>query len=167
MAKFSPEQLLKLYKDGFQGCLWEPYIFESLLENSKYSYFGDGAKKIVGSGKGKLSTPYKCVLKFDKNPYNERQVTGDCLDGNSIVISEYCKFIKDVEVGDKVYDSSGNFTEVISKQVKISNNPLITIKTKGSIPLKVTSDHRVLIGRKENKDFGNVQTKTIVKKWLS
>lgn len=79
MAKFSPEQLLKLYKDGFKGCLWEPHVFESLLENSKYAYFGDGAKKIVGSGKGKLSTPYKSVLKFDKNAYNERQVTGDCV----------------------------------------------------------------------------------------
>jgi hypothetical protein len=167
MPRYSPDQLLKLYKDGFQGCLWEQHIFDHLMEISKYGYFGDGAKRIVGSGKGKLSTPYKSVYKFDKNPYNERQVTGDCLDGNSIVISEYCKFIKDVEVGDKVYDSSGNFTKVISKQVKISNNPLITIKTKGSIPLKVTSDHRVLIGRKENEDLGNIQTKTIVKKWVT
>ena len=31
------------------------------------------------SGKGKLSLPYKSVLKFDKNPYNERQTTGDCV----------------------------------------------------------------------------------------
>jgi hypothetical protein len=79
MAKYSPDQLLKLYKDGFQGCLWEPHIFEHLIEISKYAYFGDGAQKISGSGKGKLSTPYKSVLKFDKNPYNERQVTGDCV----------------------------------------------------------------------------------------
>ena len=45
MARLSPEQLLKLYKDGFQGCLWEGHIFENLLEYSKYGYFGDGAKK--------------------------------------------------------------------------------------------------------------------------
>lgn len=167
MPRYSPEDLLKLYKGGFSGCLWEPHIFEHLIEISKYAYFSDGSRRIVGSGKGKLSTPYKSVYKFDKNPYNERQTTGDCLDGNSIVISEYCKFIKDVNIGDKVYDSNGNFTEVISKQVKISNNPLITIKTKGSVPLKVTSDHRVLIGRKENEDFGNTKTKTIVKKWVT
>jgi len=79
MPRFSPDQLLKLYKDGFQGCLWEPHIFEHLLEISKYGYFSDGAKRIAGSGKGKLSTPYKSVYKFDKNPYNERQVTGDCV----------------------------------------------------------------------------------------
>ena len=167
MARLSPEQLLKLYKDGFQGCLWEEHIFENLLENSKYGYFGDGAKKIVGTGKGKLSTPYKSVLKFDKNPYNERQVTGDCLFGDSIVISNSCKFIKDVEIGDKIYGSNGNFTTVISKQIKISNNPLITIKTKGSIPLKVTSDHQVLIGRKETQEEGSVNTKIITKKWVT
>jgi hypothetical protein len=79
MPRYSPEQLLKLYKDGFHGCIDEPHITEHLMEISKYAYFGDGAKRIVGSGKGKLSTPYKSVYKFDKNPYNERQVTGDCV----------------------------------------------------------------------------------------
>jgi hypothetical protein len=79
MARYSPEQLLKLYKDGFSGCLWEPHVFDHLMETSKYGYFSDGSKKIKNSGKGKLSTPYKSVLKFDKNPYNERQVTGDCV----------------------------------------------------------------------------------------
>jgi hypothetical protein len=49
------------------------------MENSKYPLFGDASKKIKNSGKGKLSTPYKSVLKFDKNPYNERQTTGDCV----------------------------------------------------------------------------------------
>lgn len=79
MARYSAEELLKLYKSGFQGCLWEPHIFESLLENSKYGYFSDGSKRITDTGKNKLSTPYKSVLKFDKNPYNERQTTGDCV----------------------------------------------------------------------------------------
>jgi hypothetical protein len=45
----------------------------------KYPLFGDASKRITDSGKGKLSIPYKSVLKFDKNPYNERQVTGDCV----------------------------------------------------------------------------------------
>ena len=49
------------------------------MDNSKYPIFGDASKKIKSSGKGKLSTPYKSVLKFDKNPYNERQTTGDCV----------------------------------------------------------------------------------------
>lgn len=79
MPRYSPEDLFKLYKGGFSGCLWEPHIFEHLIEISKYAYFSDGSRRIVGSGKGKLSTPYKSVYKFDKNPYNERQTTGDCV----------------------------------------------------------------------------------------
>jgi hypothetical protein len=167
MPRMSPNELYNLYRKGFSGCLWEGHIFDQLIENSKYAFFSDGSKRIKSSGKGKLSLPYKSVLKFDKNPYNERQTVGDCLDPNSIVASEHCKFIKDVEVGDTIYGSDGNFTKVISKQVKISNNPLITIKTKGSIPLKVTSDHRVLIGRNESQDYRSTQTKTLVKKWVS
>ncbi len=79
MARLSPDELYRLYTKGFQGCLWEEHVFEHLLENSKYAYFKDGAKKISNTGKGKLSTPYKSVLKFDKNPYNERQTVGDCV----------------------------------------------------------------------------------------
>ena len=79
MARFSPKELYDRYRQGFSGCIFEEHIFNRLLEESKYAYFGDGAKRINGSGKGKLSTPYKSVLKFDKNPYNERQTTGDCV----------------------------------------------------------------------------------------
>jgi hypothetical protein len=79
MSRFSPNDLYLNYKKGFQGCLWEQHIFDELMESSKYAYFSDGAKKIKNSGKGKLSAPYKSVLKFDKNPYNERQTTGDCV----------------------------------------------------------------------------------------
>ncbi len=79
MAKLSPNDLYNEYRKGFQGCLWEQHVFDELLESSKYAYFTDGAKRIKNSGKGKLSTPYKSVLKFDTNPYNERQTTGDCV----------------------------------------------------------------------------------------
>lgn len=79
MARLSPADLYNEYRKGFQGCIWEEHVYEGLLESSKYAYFKDGAKAIKNSGKGKLSTPYKSVLKFDKNPYNERQTTGDCV----------------------------------------------------------------------------------------
>lgn len=79
MARLSPRQLLDNYRQGFNGCLWEQHIFDRLLEESKYAYFSDGSKKINGSGKGKLSTPFKSVLKFDSSAYNERQTTGDCV----------------------------------------------------------------------------------------
>ena len=75
----TPDELYRQYKKGFSGCLWEPHIFEELLATSEYAYFRDGAKKIKNSGKGKLSLPYKSVLKFDKKAYIERQTTGDCV----------------------------------------------------------------------------------------
>lgn len=79
MPKYTPKQLYDNYRQGFSGCLWEEHIFEQLMQESKYPLFGAASRKISGSGKGKLSTPYKSVLKFDKNPYNERQTTGDCV----------------------------------------------------------------------------------------
>jgi hypothetical protein len=79
MPRFTPKELYDNYRQGYNGCLWEPHIFDHLMEISKYPLFGDASKKVYGTGKGKLSTPYKSVLKFDKNPYNERQVTGDCV----------------------------------------------------------------------------------------
>jgi len=77
--RMTPQDLYNSYKKGFSGCLWEPHVFEQLMEKSKYAHFCDGAKRIKNSGKSKLSLPYKSVLKFDKNPYNERQSTGDCV----------------------------------------------------------------------------------------
>jgi hypothetical protein len=79
MARLSPQELYNNYRKGFSGCIWEQQIFDHLMETSKYPLFGAASKKIKNSGKGKLSTPYKSVLKFDKNPYNERQTTGDCV----------------------------------------------------------------------------------------
>jgi hypothetical protein len=79
MARFSPKELFDNYRQGFTGCIWQQEVFDYMMESSKYPLFGDASKKINSSGKGKLSTPYKSVLKFDKNPYNERQTTGDCV----------------------------------------------------------------------------------------
>ena len=79
MPRLTSEQLLDQYRKGFLGAIWEEHVFEELLEMSKYPYFGDGASRIVGSGKDKLSLPFKAVLGFDKKAYTERQTTGDCV----------------------------------------------------------------------------------------
>ena len=79
MARLTPQELYDKYRKGYSGCLWEQHHFDHLMETLKYPLFGAASKKIVNSGKGKLSTPFKSVLKFDKNPYNERQTTGDCV----------------------------------------------------------------------------------------
>lgn len=79
MARYSSKDLYDMYRGGYSGCIWEPAHFEYMMTSLKHPLFGDASKRIKNSGKGKLSTPYKSVLKFDKNPYNERQTTGDCV----------------------------------------------------------------------------------------
>ena len=75
----SPNDLYNKYNQGFSGCLWEPKSFEELMEQSKYGHFSEGAKSIAGSGRGKLSTPFRSALHFDKKSFTERQTTGDCV----------------------------------------------------------------------------------------
>jgi hypothetical protein len=163
-----PSDLLKAYREGFMGSWCDPKDTDKLLGELPHPLFGAAAYNLYGSGKGKLSLPFKNLLTFDPNfGPSEKQVQGDCFHEDSIVISKYCKAIKDVEIGDKVYDSNGKITTVISKQVKLSHNQLVTIHTLGSVPLSVTSDHKVLIGRKETGDSGNVATKTLVKHWVA
>ena len=101
MPKMSPDQLYNEYRKGFSGCLWEQHVFDELMEKSKYAFFADGAKRIKNSGKGKLSLPYKSVLKFEKNPYKTRQEQGDCV---SFATRNACYLTRSVEIdvkGDK------------------------------------------------------------------
>lgn len=79
MARLTPQELYDKYRRGYSGCVWEPHHFDHLMSELKYPLFGDADRKIRDSGKNKLSLAYKSVLKFDKNPYNERQTTGDCV----------------------------------------------------------------------------------------
>jgi len=79
MPRLSPEELYKKYKEGYSGCIFEQHHFDYMMRTLKHPLFGDASGKIVGSGKGKLSLPYKSVLKFDKKAYEERQTTGDCV----------------------------------------------------------------------------------------
>jgi hypothetical protein len=164
----TPRDLLKAYRDGFVGSYCDPKELDKLLGQLPHPLFGVAAHDLYGSGKGKLSLPFKSLLKFDPSfGPSEKQVQGDCFHEDSIVISKYCKAIKDVEIGDIVYDSNGKTTTVISKQAKLSHNQLITIHTLGSVPLSVTSDHKVLIGRKETDGDSNIATKTLVKHWVA
>ena len=79
MPRYSPKTLLNMYNEGFAGCIFEPEHMEKFMGELKYAYFSDADRSIRGTGKGKLSTPYKSVLKFDKLAYEERQTTGDCV----------------------------------------------------------------------------------------
>lgn len=113
MSRLDPKSLYDMYRNGFSGCIFEPHIFDLLVEQSKYAYFKDGSNRIKNSGKGKLSTPYKSVLKFDKNPYNERQSTGDCVSHGT---RSACDITRAVEIdikGDKKSWIARGATEAI------------------------------------------------------
>jgi len=79
MPRLTPQDWYNKYRQGYQSAIWLQHEFDHLMETLKYPYFGDASTKITNSGKGKLSLPYKSVLKFDKKAYEERQVTGDCV----------------------------------------------------------------------------------------
>ena len=76
----SPRELLNAYRQGFQGSICDPEETAELLAKLKTPLFGATAFRLYGSGEGKLSLPFKSLLKFDKNfGPSERQTTGDCV----------------------------------------------------------------------------------------
>jgi hypothetical protein len=122
-------------------------MFDYLMNTSKYPLFGSASKKITDSGKGKLSTPYKSVLKFDKNPYNERQTTGDCtVAGTKVTMADgSLKNIEDVQVGDYVLSHKNIARKVTDTIKKQYTGKLVTIKAKGlNQTLTSTFNHDII-----------------------
>lgn len=149
MSRMTPKELYDNYRKGFNGCIWEQHVFDHLMATSKHPLFGDASKKIVDTGKGKLSIPYKSVLKFDKNPYNERQTTGDCLvKGTQVLMSDgSIKNIEDIKISEKVITHNGKSQEVyelINKKPSESQINHIYIK-KYNKTLSMTNDHKMLV----------------------
>jgi hypothetical protein len=147
MPRLTPNDLYNQYRKGFAGCIWEGHIFDQLMQNSKYALFGDGAKTIKNSGKGKLSLPYRSVLKFDKNPYNERQTVGDCtIAGTKITMADgSLKNIEDIKIGDYVLSHKNIARKVINTIKKPYTGKLVTIKAKGlNTTLTSTFNHDII-----------------------
>ena len=148
----TPKDIVDAYKNGLPGAVCNIEDTEALLSSLPIPLFGNA---LAGSGKGKLALLYKYVQKFEPEFGSyERQVVSDCYAPGTIV-SGPNKPIEQIDVGDEVTASDGTLTKVISTQKKISYNPLVTIKTKGSVPLVVTSDHKVLVTRMGK--YGNAQ----------
>lgn len=81
MATFkTPKSLLDAYSNGLVGSISDPAATEKLLSELPMPLFGSAAQPLFGSGDGKLSLPYKSILKFVPNfGAYERQETGDCV----------------------------------------------------------------------------------------
>ena len=76
----SPRELLNAYRNGFEGSVCDPEETAELLAKLKTPIFGATAYRLFGSGEGKLSLPFKSLLKFDSSfGPSERQTTGDCV----------------------------------------------------------------------------------------
>jgi hypothetical protein len=73
------DEIIKAYKNGFQGSFKDQDHYDKLMASLKHPYFGSAAPFLAGDGKGKLSMPFRSVLKFDPESYKERQTTGDCV----------------------------------------------------------------------------------------
>ena len=81
MSDFNtPDELIKAYEDGFVGGECDPEDVMALLGELPMPLFGAAAWDLDSSGAGKLSTPFKSLLKFVKDfGPSERQTTGDCV----------------------------------------------------------------------------------------
>ena len=76
----TPRRILNAYRDGFVGSICDPEETAKLLGELSMPIFGAAAYDLYGDGEGKISLPFKSLLKFDPafGPY-ERQTTGDCV----------------------------------------------------------------------------------------
>jgi len=76
----SPKSIWKAYRQGYMGAVCDPEETAALLAALKTPLFGPCAYKLYGAGEGKLSMPFKSLLKFDpKFGPLEAQTTGDCV----------------------------------------------------------------------------------------
>lgn len=76
----SPQELLDAYNNGLLGAECDPDDLKKLLGELKNPLFGVAAYDLAESGEGKLSLPFKSLLKFDPGfGPAERQTTGDCV----------------------------------------------------------------------------------------
>ena len=76
----TPRKILKSYRDGFIGSVCDPEDTAELLGELATPVFGAAAYYLYGDGEGKISLPFKSLLKFDPSfGPAERQTTGDCV----------------------------------------------------------------------------------------
>jgi hypothetical protein len=79
-ANPTPRNLWKAYSEGFVGSKCNPEDVARLLGELPHPVFGAAAHALEESGKGKVSLPFKSLLKFDASfGPSERQTTGDCV----------------------------------------------------------------------------------------
>jgi hypothetical protein len=93
----TPNELLKAYRDGFNGSWCDPEDVAKLLGELPHPLFGAAAYGLFGTGEGKVALPFKNLLKFDPTfGPSERQVQGDCVSHatrNSVDVTRSCEIV--------------------------------------------------------------------------
>lgn len=76
----TPQELIAAYAGGLLGAYCDEEHLATFLQSLPQATFAAAGRHLYGSGKGKLSTPFKSVIKLSSvRPYLERQTTGDCV----------------------------------------------------------------------------------------
>jgi hypothetical protein len=76
----SPKSLFDTYSSGFIGAFCDKRDLDKLMGEMKHPLFSIAADNLAGTGEGKISLPFKCLLRFDPDfGPSERQETGDCV----------------------------------------------------------------------------------------
>jgi len=79
------QAIIDAYENGFEGYKFEPHNYEQYCSELKYANFSAAAPYAIESGKGKLSTPFRSVLKFFPTAFgDDRQTTGDCVSHGTV-----------------------------------------------------------------------------------
>lgn len=145
----NPKELLEAYDKGFVGAECDPEDLKNLLAEMKNPLFGAAAYHLEFSGEGKLSLPFKSLLKFDPGfGPAERQTTGDSLAKNSKVYMAdgTVKCVQDVQVGDYVLTCNGKYKKVLKTFKHPAKYDLVRFKIlKGLYCGALTGNHEVIV----------------------
>lgn len=97
-----PQDLVDAYENGFPGAVCDLEDTEKLLSELPRPLFGDCMDMIAGSGEGKLSLPFKAVLKFEPEfGEYERQTTGGCVSHGTRNAIDTTRAVEIVDKGDR------------------------------------------------------------------
>ena len=154
------KHIASTYKERFKDDYYLELMFHGMNAKSDKSSKDDSMKKLQASviaGKMKLSKELGIPTIF----------TNDCLDGNSIIITEYgAKKIKDINVRDLVLTHTGHFKKVIKIVEKESDKKRIKIFLPSSYnntpnDMIITEDHAFYAFDNETNTFSWIEAKSL------
>lgn len=166
----TPRQILNHYRKGFVGAICDEEDVKKLMGELAMPVFGAAAYHLSGSGEGRLSLPFKSLLKFDKGfGPAERQTTGDCVSHSTRNAVDITRAVE-IEAGERedfvargategIYQSRGHRGQGMSCSVAAryvhQNGGLLIRKDYGDIDLSVYNSNLGANHRIPNSIYAN------------